>query len=259
MSVVGKTDFIVVIPARYASSRLPGKPLAQIGDKPMIQHVYERAVLAGASQVVVATDDVRIEDAVKSFNGNVCMTRDDHVSGSDRLAEVCQKLGFNNDDIIVNVQGDEPFISSENISQVAENLAQHQDCVMSTLSANISDDEEVFNPNVVKVVSANDGKALYFSRAPIPWQRGSFENKAVEVPNCCQRHIGIYAYRAGFLTTYVSLKPAEIERLESLEQLRVLANGYHIHVETAQEVPGLGVDTEEDLKAANLNYRQHQL
>ena len=259
MSVADKTDFNVVIPARYASTRLPGKPLADIGDKPMVQHVYERALLAGASQVIVATDDKRIKQAVKAFDGNVCMTREDHVSGSDRLAEVCSKLNFDDDDIIVNVQGDEPFISPENISQVAQNLAQHQDCVMSTLSTTIHDDEEVFNPNVVKVVSAEDGKALYFSRAPIPWQRGGFEQQQVKVPNCCQRHIGIYAYRASFLAQYVNLKPAEIEQLESLEQLRVLANGYHIHVETAQEEPGLGVDTEEDLKAANLYYRQHQL
>ncbi|GAA0212100.1 3-deoxy-manno-octulosonate cytidylyltransferase [Kangiella japonica] len=259
MTVAGKTDFVVVIPARYASTRLPGKPLALIGDKPMVQHVYERAMLSGAKQVIVATDDQRVVEAVEAFNGKVCMTRDDHVSGSDRLAEVCTIEGIAEKDIIVNVQGDEPFISSENISQVANNLAQHQDCVMSTLSTDINSDEEVFNPNVVKVVAADDGKALYFSRAPIPWQRGSFENKEVEITNCCQRHIGIYAYRAGFLHKYVTLKPAKIEQLESLEQLRVLANGFNIHVETAQEEPGLGVDTEEDLQAANTYYRQHQL
>ncbi|RDX35029.1 3-deoxy-manno-octulosonate cytidylyltransferase [Kangiella sp. HD9-110m-PIT-SAG06] len=259
MSESGSVNFSVVIPARFASTRLPGKPLAMIGDKPMIQHVYERARLSGAEKVVVATDDPRIEQAVKNFGGNVCMTREDHVSGSDRLAEVCSKLEFKDDAIVVNVQGDEPFISPENISQVAENLAQHPDCVMSTLSTPITEDDEVFNPNVVKVVSSAEGKALYFSRAAIPWQRGSFERNSVKVQQFCQRHIGIYGYRAGFLGQYVELPPADIERLESLEQLRVLANGYHIHVEAAQEVPGLGVDTKEDLEAANLYYRQHQL
>ncbi len=259
MSVVEQVSFVVVIPARYGSTRLPGKPLAMIGDKPMIQHVYERAMLSGASKVVIATDDPRIEQAVAEFGGDACMTRDDHVSGSDRLAEVCESLGFAESDIVVNVQGDEPFISPENISQVALNLAKHSDCVMSTLSTPILDDEEVFNSNVVKVVSSLEGKALYFSRAPIPWQRGAFEKKQVSSSEFCQRHIGIYGYRAGFLAEYVKLPPAAIEQLESLEQLRVLANGHHIHVEEAQEVPGLGVDTEEDLQAANLYYRQHQL
>lgn len=254
-----KTSFVVIIPARYASTRLPGKPLSLIANKPMVQHVYERAMLSGADQVVVATDDKRIEHAVKKFNGNVCMTRDDHVSGSDRLAEVCQTLGFADKDIVVNVQGDEPFISPENISQVAENLAAHKDCVMATLSTPITEPKEMFNSNVVKVISAISGKALYFSRAPIPWQRGSFEQKDVEMNGYCQRHIGIYAYRAGFLAQYVTLKPAAIEQIESLEQLRVLANGYQIHVDEAFEVPGLGVDTEEDLEAANIYYRQHQL
>lgn len=259
MAVAGEHSFYVVIPARYASTRLPGKPLSLIGDKPMIQHVYERAMLSGAKKVIVATDDARIEAAVKEFGGDVCMTRDDHVSGSDRLAEVCQQLSFVDNDIVVNVQGDEPFISPENISQVAANLAEHNDCVMSTLSTPIIDNDEIFNSNVVKVVSSVSGKALYFSRAPIPWQRGSFEEQKVGANDFCQRHIGIYAYRAGFLAMYVQMPPAEIEKLESLEQLRVLANGHQIHVEAAQEVPGLGVDTEEDLKAANLYYRQHQL
>ncbi|GAA4354763.1 3-deoxy-manno-octulosonate cytidylyltransferase [Kangiella marina] len=259
MASTGKNRFVVVIPARFASSRLPGKPLATIGDKPMIQHVYERALLSGADKVIIATDDERIKLAAEGFGGDVCMTRDDHVSGSDRLAEVCQTLGFAEEDIVVNVQGDEPFISPENISQVAQNLSQHSDCVMSTLSTPIVEDKEVFNSNVVKVVASSEGKALYFSRAPIPWQRGSFEQQQVDVRQFCQRHIGIYAYRAGFLATYVSMPPADIEKLESLEQLRVIANGYQIHVETAQEVPGLGVDTEEDLDAANLYFRQHQL
>lgn len=254
-----KARFIVVIPARYASTRLPGKPLSLIGDKPMVQHVYDRALLSGADKVIVATDDSRIEQAVTGFGGYACMTRVDHVSGSDRLAEVCEIEGLAEDDIVVNVQGDEPFISPENISQVAQNLDEHKDCVMSTLSTPITNDSEVFNSNVVKVVAADNGKALYFSRAPIPWQRGSFEEHRVSTLAGCQRHIGIYAYRAGFLKQYVDMKPAEIEQMESLEQLRVLANGYHIHVEEAQDVPGLGVDTPEDLEAANTYYRKHQL
>lgn len=253
------TSFVVVIPARYASSRLPGKPLSLIGDKPMVQHVYERAMLSGAEKVIIATDDSRIEQAVKEFNGDVCMTRYDHVSGSDRLAEVCEQYGFAENDIVVNVQGDEPFISADNISQVARNLDHNADCVMATLSTPITEEAEVFNSNVVKVVSAHNGKALYFSRAPIPWQRGSFEDSKVGSLESCQRHIGIYAYRAGFLNQYVTMQPAENERLESLEQLRVLAHGFNIHVETAQDVPGLGVDTPEDLEAANVYYRQHQL
>lgn len=252
-------DFIVVIPARYASTRLPGKPLAKIGGKPMIQHVYDRALMAGAKQVVVATDDERIEKAVKLFGGDVCMTREDHVSGSDRLAEVCEKLLLKDDTIVVNVQGDEPFISPENIRQVAENLHQHTAFPMATLSTPITEPEEVFNSNVVKVVADEQGKALYFSRAPIPWQRGAFEEQRVQEIEHCQRHIGIYAYRAGFLGDYVKMAPAMIERMESLEQLRVLAHGYSIHVEQASEAPGLGVDTQEDLVAAERFYRMHRL
>ncbi len=252
-------NFIVVIPARYASTRLPGKPLAMIGGKPMIQHVYERALMADPKQVVVATDDVRVEKAVKLFDGDVCMTREDHVSGSDRLAEVCDKLMLSPDTIVVNVQGDEPFISPENIRQVAENLNQHTAFPMATLSTPITEPEEVFNSNVVKVVADEQGKALYFSRAPIPWQRGAFEEQRVQEIEHCQRHIGIYAYRAGFLADYVKMAPAMIERMESLEQLRVLAHGHAIHVEQASETPGLGVDTQEDLAAAEQFYRMHRL
>lgn len=251
-------DFTVVIPARYASTRLPGKPLAMIGDKPMIQHVYERALQSGADRVVIATDDQRIMDAVQGFEGKAVMTRAGHVSGSDRLAEVCDFLQLAEDAIVVNVQGDEPFISPENISQVAQNLAQ-SNCPMATLSSPISEADEVFNSNVVKVVSDNNGKALYFSRAPIAWQRGAFEDNKVQDLSLLQRHIGIYAYRAGFLAEYVKMPPAPLELAESLEQLRVLANGYSIHIEPAKEAPGLGVDTAEDLAAAEHFYRTHRL
>ncbi|NVK21821.1 MAG: 3-deoxy-manno-octulosonate cytidylyltransferase [Kangiellaceae bacterium] len=251
-------DFTVVIPARYASTRLPGKPLAMIGNKPMIQHVYERALMSGADRVVVATDDQRIVDTVKSFDGDVCLTRADHVSGSDRLAEVCEFLQLADDAIVVNVQGDEPFISAENIRQVAKNL-RDSDCHMATLSTSIDKTEEVFNPNVVKVVADQHNKALYFSRAPIAWQRGHFEEGKVNDLSLMQRHIGIYAYRAGFLADYVKMPPAALEVAESLEQLRVLANGYSIHIEQAKEAPGLGVDTLEDLLAAENYYRTHRL
>lgn len=250
-------SFIVVIPARYGSSRLPGKPLALIGDKPMIQHVYERATLANPEKVVVATDDQRIADAVAAFGGEVCITADTHESGSDRLAEVCQLLNLSDDAILVNVQGDEPFISPANIEQVATNLAS-SNCPMATLSTPILDSEEVFNSNVVKVVANNSGEALYFSRAPIAWQRGSFEHNQVEELSLCNRHIGIYAYRAGFLAKYVKMPMSRLERLESLEQLRVLENGYKIHVEQAKEAPGMGVDTAEDLALAQETYR-HKL
>lgn len=252
-------SFTVVIPARYASTRLLGKPLAMIGDKPMIEHVYQRALLSGADRIVIATDDLRIKDAVEGFSGEACMTREDHISGSDRLAEVCKLLNLSEDSIVVNVQGDEPFISPENIRQVAQNLAASDTCPMATLSTPFTEAEEVFNPNAVKVVADQQSNALYFSRAPIPWQRGLFEYQAIKDFSACQRHIGIYAYRAGFLAKYVAMPPAEIELLESLEQLRVLANGYSIHVEQAKEVPGLGVDTAEDLKIAEDYYRLHNL
>lgn len=253
-----ESEFTVIIPARYASTRLPGKPLAMIGNKPMIQHVYERALQAGANRVVIATDDQRIVDAVHQFAGEALMTRADHVSGSDRLAEVCDFLQLSSEAIVVNVQGDEPFISPENISQVAQNLAQ-SGYPMATLSTPITEVDDVFNPNVVKVVNDNNGKALYFSRAPIAWQRGHFEQAQVADLSLLQRHIGIYAYRAGFLAEYVKMTPAPLELAESLEQLRVLANGYPIHIETAKDAPGLGVDTAEDLAAAEHFYRTHRL
>lgn len=247
--------FTVVIPARYASTRLPGKPLALIGDKPMIQHVYERCLQANASRVVVATDDDRIAQAVTQFGGEFCMTSPEHESGSDRLAEVCSKLQLDQQEIVVNVQGDEPFISSENIEQVANGLANSRS-QMATLSTPINEQEEVFNSNVVKVVSNNQQQALYFSRAPIAWQRGSFEQNEVADITVCQRHIGIYAYRAGFLSQYVKLPSSELEKLECLEQLRVLENGYSIHIEVAKEAPGIGIDTPEDLLEAQSKYRK---
>ncbi|GIC77469.1 3-deoxy-manno-octulosonate cytidylyltransferase [Moritella sp. F3] len=241
-------SFIVIIPSRYQSSRLPGKPLVDICGKTMIQRVAEQALQSGASRVVIATDDVRIEQAVTGLGYEVCMTSPDHNSGTERLAEVCSKLGFNDDDIIVNVQGDEPLIPPRIIEQVAKNLGKQSEARMATLSVAITDVEEVFNPNAVKVVTDKQGYALYFSRAPIPYHRDNFMHAPVtEIKPVYQRHIGIYAYRAGFIRDYVQWQETELEQIESLEQLRVLWHGEKIHVEEALEAPAAGVDTPEDL------------
>ena len=239
-------SFTVIIPARYQSSRLPGKPLADIGGKPMIQWVYEQSLKSGADRVVVATDDQRIADVVEQFGGAVCMTRNDHESGTERLAEVVEKLAIPSDHIIVNVQGDEPLIPPAVIAQVANNLAQSQ-APMATLAVEITDEAEAFNPNAVKVLTDKDGYALYFSRATIPWDRDGFaQGKTLRFP--LLRHIGIYAYRAGFINAYINWQPSELEKIESLEQLRVLWYGEKIHVAVAQEKPPAGVDTAEDLE-----------
>lgn len=242
--------FYVVIPARYASTRLPAKPLKMIAGKTMIQHVYERASQSRAVNVVIATDDARIESIVREFGGQVCMTNIAHNSGTDRLQEVAQQLQLGSDDIVVNVQGDEPLIPPQVINQVAENLFKNSFCSMATLSEPIHSLADFRNPNIVKVVSDDQGKALYFSRAAIPWPRDYFAKPDVaELPAgfIPQRHIGIYAYRVSLLNNFVTWPQADLEKIESLEQLRVLANGHAIHIEEACEaVPG-GVDTEEDL------------
>lgn len=244
-------NFTVVIPARYASTRLPAKPLKEIAGKPMIQHVYERACESNARQVIIATDDERIEKVSKSFGAQVCMTSAHHTSGTDRLQEVVVNLGLDDDEIVVNVQGDEPLIPSQVINQVAENLANMANASMSTLSEPIHSLADFRNPNIVKVVADTDGRALYFSRAPIPWPRDHFAQADVDnLPENfpAQRHIGIYAYRAGLLHKFVGWQPAPLERIESLEQLRVMWNGEVIHVaEAIVAVPG-GVDTLEDLQ-----------
>ena len=237
----------VIIPARYQSSRLPGKPLADIGGKPMIQWVYEQASKAGAEQVIVATDDQRIVDVVKSFGGEVCLTRDDHESGTERLAEVVDKYQLADDQIVVNVQGDEPLIPETIIRQVADNLA-HNDAPMATLAVEIDHADEVFNPNAVKVVTDKNGYAMYFSRASIPWDRDNFAKRPQEIHQNLMRHIGIYAYRAGFINTYINWEPSALEKIEALEQLRVLWYGERIHVEVAIDAPPAGVDTPEDLE-----------
>lgn len=240
--------FVVVIPARYQSSRLPGKPLADIAGKPMIQWVYEQSVSSGADRVVVATDDERIKLVVEGFGGEVCMTSASHESGTERLAEVVDQLDLEDTQIVVNVQGDEPLIPPAVIHQVASNLASNN-VPMATLSVDIDDVEEAFNPNAVKVVTDSSGNALYFSRATIPWDRDQFADSPSELRQSLSRHIGIYAYRAAFIKRYVSWQPSPLEKIESLEQLRVLWYGERIHVARAVEAPPAGVDTPDDLEA----------
>jgi len=242
-------SFRVVIPARYASSRLPGKPLLDIAGKPMVQHVYEQASDCDALSVIVATDDTRIADAVKQFGGDVCMTSAAHPSGTDRLAEVASIMGYADEDIIVNMQGDEPLIPPKLIQQVAKDLSEFKDASISTICTPIDTVEDLFNPNVVKVVLDRLGYAIYFSRATIPWHRDAFmlDKEAIPVNVQYYRHLGIYAYRSRFLKQYSSLQVSPLEQIESLEQLRAIWHGYRIHVSLAAEPPGMGVDTEEDL------------
>lgn len=243
-------SFTVVIPARYASTRLPAKPLKEIAGKPMIQHVYERACESAASKVIIATDDLRIERVAKSFGAQVCMTSESHVSGTDRLQEVVSQLKLSDEQIVVNVQGDEPLIPPQVINQVATNLISMPMASMATLSEPIYSFDDFCNPNIVKVVADINGKALYFSRAAIPWPRDHFAKVGIQtLPEqfVAQRHIGIYAYRVALLNRFVTWQPAPLELIESLEQLRVMWHGEIIHIaKAAAAVPG-GVDTEEDL------------
>lgn len=244
-------SFRVVIPARYGSSRLPGKPLLDIAGKPMVVHVYERARQSRASEVVVATDDARIAEALKPYNARVVMTRADHPSGTDRLQEVAQQCGWAHDDIVVNVQGDEPLIPPAVIDQVAGNLQQHPAASIATLAEPLLNVEQLFNPNIVKLVRNVNGMALYFSRAPMPWARDVFAQDRSALPSAWEslylRHLGIYAYRVSFLHDYVSWPPAALEQVEALEQLRALYHGVGIHVAVADVELPPGVDTQADL------------
>jgi len=243
-------EFVVVIPARYSSTRLPGKPLQDIVGKPMIQHVWEQARKSAASRVVVATDDARIVTACQAFGAEVLLTRADHNSGTDRLAEVASQLGLASDAIVVNVQGDEPLIPPAIIDQVAANLAAHPEAGIATLGEPLHDAGQLFNPNVVKLVADAQGLALTFSRAPLPWARDAFAVDRGQLPPGVpfRRHIGIYAYRAGFLHDFVAWGPCWLEDTECLEQLRALWHGVRIHVGDALEAPPAGVDTPEDLQ-----------
>ena len=252
------TNFIVAIPARYAASRLPGKPLRLIAGEPMVVHVARRAIAAGASQVVVATDDIRIAEAVAHYPVTVCMTRIDHPSGTDRLAECAAQLNWSDQQIIVNLQGDEPFAPAAGIRAVAEVL-EYSEAPMATLATEITDTETYFDSNAVKVVRASNGNALYFSRAPMPWQRDRFANDRVSTPQTgALRHIGIYAYRAGFLKTFTQLPMGQLEQFEALEQLRVLESGYSIAVGISPETFLPGVDTEADLARAEQRFQINQ-
>ena len=242
--------FTVVIPARYASSRLPGKPLQDIAGKPMVQHVWEQAKKSAASRVVIATDDARIVEVCQAFGAEVLLTDPGHNSGTDRLAEVATQLQLAPDAIVVNVQGDEPLIPPAIIDQVAANLAAHPEAGIATLAEPIDSIETLFNPNAVKVSSDINGLALTFSRAPLPWARDALARSRDELPAGVpyRRHIGIYAYRAGFLHDFVAWGPCLLEDTECLEQLRALWHGVRIHVADALQSPPAGVDTHEDLE-----------
>ena len=248
--------FTVLIPARYASSRLPGKPLADIAGKPMVVRVAERAQRAGAARVVVATDDERIRDAAQAHGVAACLTRADHPTGTDRLAEASRQLGLADDAIVVNVQGDEPLLAPSLIRAVAELLAAHPEAAIATACHPIADAAEAFNPNVVKVVLDANRNALYFSRATIPWARDAFASSRASIPPGLPlyRHYGLYAYRASFLRLFPTLAPAPIERFEALEQLRALWHGGRIVVEITEGTPAPGVDTEDDLEHVRAIY-----
>ncbi len=241
--------FHVFIPARYASQRLPGKPLLPIAGRPMIQHVHERAVASGATRVVTLTDDERIAEAVAGFGGEVLITGAHHRSGTERIAEAVDRLALDENEPVVNLQGDEPLMPADLIRQVAEDLESFPAADIATLATRITTAAELFDPHAVKVVRDKDGFALYFSRAVIPWDREAFAVTTEELPPAAEhyRHLGLYAYRAGFLSRYVDLPPCSIEGMEALEQLRVLWHGGRIHVAEATTEPGPGVDTEADL------------
>ncbi len=251
-------DFSVIIPARYASSRLPGKVLADIEGRPMVQHVYERALQSGAASVLVATDDERVKSACEGFGARVCMTSVSHRTGTDRLAEAARILGKSAERIVVNVQGDEPLLPAALIRQVAGNLNAHPDADVATLCQRVAHHDELFDPHVVKVVTDREGYALYFSRAPIPWHRDEFMADQVVLPADSMhfRHIGLYAYRVSYLQYFASHPPCALELAESLEQLRALHGGHRIHVAEALEAPGHGVDTQSDLDRVRENLAQ---
>lgn len=248
---MSSADFVVAIPARYAATRLPGKPLRLLAGEPLVLHVARRALAAGAREVWVAADDARIAEALDGSGVHIAMTSADHASGSDRLAECAAIAGWSDDTVVVNLQGDEPFAPAEGIAEVAR-LLHASGAQMSTLAAPIHDVAELFDSNVVKLVQAANGDALYFSRAPIPWPRDAFAANRETMPTGGHwlRHIGIYGYRAGYIKKFAATPPGVLERIESLEQLRALETGVRIAV-TATPAPfPPGVDTEEDLRRA---------
>ena len=246
---MSELHFKVVVPARYGSTRLPGKPLLPIGGRPMVQHVHERALESGADEVWIATDDARIAEAAEGFGAKVCMTSVDHRSGTDRIGEVAATLGWDDETIVVNLQGDEPLMPPVLVHQAAAGLNDHPSAVIATLATRIHTTAELFDPHVVKVVSDAAGFAHYFSRAPIPWDRDVFCDTPPHISDFepFHRHIGLYSYSAAFVKQYIAWGSSHLERIESLEQLRVLYHGENIRVITASEIPGPGVNTEEEL------------
>ena len=250
-SVSNPPAFLVVIPARLGSTRLPRKPLADIHGKPMVVRVAERAMQSAAQSVIVATDSPEIQAACDEHRIECLLTRDDHATGTDRIAEIAQQLKLPDNALVVNVQGDEPLIPPELINQVAQALADHPSCAISTAAVSITDKVELSNQNVVKVVLNRTGQAMYFSRATIPFVRDLSPEASIKH----LRHLGIYAYRADFLQAYARLEPAPPEKAESLEQLRALWNGYRIQVHVASEAPPAGVDTQEDLERIRSSWR----
>ena len=248
--------FTILIPARFASTRLPGKPLADLAGKPMVVRVALRAQESGAARVVVATDDPRVRDAVAAHGLDVCMTRADHPTGTDRLAEAAAALGLADDEIVVNVQGDEPLLAPSLMRSMAELLAAHPDAAIATACHPIDDVAEAFNPNVVKLVRDARGYALYFSRATIPWARDAFARSREVLPPGLPlyRHYGLYAYRVAFLRAYPALAPSPLEGFEALEQLRALWHGYRIVVDVTHGTPAPGIDTPEDLERVRALY-----
>lgn len=247
------SDFHVIIPARLNSTRLPGKVLLDIAGKPMVQHVYERAVESGAMRVVIATDDEKIASVAEKFGAEVCMTQSSHQSGTERLSEAVATLAYDENEIIVCLQADEPQMPPALIAELAQDLENYDHVKVSTFAKKLTSAEELFNSNIVKVILNYRNYAMNFSRAPIPWDRDQFNSwqsvdiKNLKLADAYYRHIGIYAYRAGFLEIYAGSAPCLNERVESLEQLRILWNGYKIHVcITGVDIPG-GVDTEADL------------
>ena len=241
--------FRVAIPARYASTRLPGKPLRMLAGRTLLEHVYRQALASGAEQVVIATDDPRIAETAAGFGALVCMTATTHLSGTDRLAEVAERYGWSDETVVVNLQGDEPQMPPALLRQVAAALITHPEAGIATACARIEQFTDVFDPHVVKVVRDARGDALYFSRAPIPWHRDGFATARDVLPGATSwfRHIGLYAYRVAVLRRYPHLASAPAEQAESLEQLRALWYGIRIHVVEAAAAPPPGVDTEADL------------
>lgn len=258
MSAADKLAYKLVIPARYASTRLPGKPLLDIGGKPLVQHVIEAAQRANAEQIVLATDDARIAEVGTQLGITVMMTSADHATGTDRLAEVVQSMGWADDAVVVNLQGDEPLIPPSLLDRLAANLLQFPQTGIATLCTPIHHARDMFDPHVVKVVRDRYGFALYFSRAPIPWERDRFGVEEGAAHEHGFRHLGLYAYRAGFLRDFATWPEAPIEGLEKLEQLRALWHGVRIHVDGVDEPPGHGVDTQDDLLRVAALLREQQ-